>query len=70
MGFWLEFFRDKRFSWDFKIANFIMRDYLRNYLATECCVLDDLAKSTRLGNFERKRIERVSRNLKLLMCDK
>ena len=30
---WLEFFADKRFGWRFKIANFIMNDYLRNYLA-------------------------------------
>lgn len=30
---WIEFFTDKRFGWRFKIANFIMNDYLRNYLA-------------------------------------
>lgn len=30
---WLEFFADKRFGWRFKLANFIMNDYLRNYLA-------------------------------------
>lgn len=70
MGFWLEFFRDKRFSWDFKIANFIMRDYLRNYLATECAVLDNLAESPNLSKFEKKRLSKVSQDLKLLMCDK
>jgi len=36
MGFWLEFFTDKRFGWRFKLANFIMGDYLRNYLAAGC----------------------------------
>ena len=36
MGFWLEFFADKRFGWRFKLANFIMGDYLRNYLAVGC----------------------------------
>lgn len=36
MSFWLEFFADKRFGWRFKIANFIMGDYLRNYLACGC----------------------------------
>ena len=45
MLFWLEFFTDKRFGWRFKIANFIMGDYLRNYLAVGgignlCKVLD------------------------------
>lgn len=30
---WLEFFTDKRFGWRFKLANLIMNDYLRNYLA-------------------------------------
>lgn len=30
---WWEFFTDKRFGWRFKIANLIMNDYLRNYLA-------------------------------------
>lgn len=30
---WLDFFADKRFGWRFKLANLIMNDYLRNYLA-------------------------------------
>lgn len=30
---WIEFFTDKRFGWRFKLANLIMNDYLRNYLA-------------------------------------
>lgn len=42
MPFWIEFFTDKRFGWRFKIANFIMGDYLRNYLAVGClCELDN-----------------------------
>lgn len=36
MRYWLEFFTDKRFGWRFKLANFIMGDYLRNYLAAGC----------------------------------
>lgn len=36
MRYWLEFFADKRFGWRFKLANFIMGDYLRNYLAAGC----------------------------------
>lgn len=42
MPFWIEFFTDKRFGWRFKIANFIMGDYLRNYLTVGClCELDN-----------------------------
>ena len=42
MPFWIEFFTDKRFGWRFKIANFIMCDYLRNYLSVSClCELDN-----------------------------
>ena len=39
MKFWIEFFMDKRFSLDFKIANLIMSDSLRNYLATDLLIL-------------------------------
>lgn len=42
MPFWIEFFTDKRFGWRFKIANFIMDDYLGNYLTVGClCELDN-----------------------------
>lgn len=42
MPFWINFFTDKRFGWRFKIANFIMGDYLRNYLSVSClCELDN-----------------------------
>ena len=49
---WLEFFSDKRFGWRFKIANFIMNDYLRNYLAVGglcniCNILDVSAETVR-----------------------
>ena len=36
--FWIEFFKDDRFSFRFKLANLIMNDYLRNYLAVGCLV--------------------------------
>lgn len=42
MRFWIKFFRDKRFSLDFKIANLIMRDALRNYLATDLITLQKI----------------------------
>lgn len=42
MRFWIEFFRDKRFSLDFKIANLIMRDSLRNYLAIDLITLQKI----------------------------
>lgn len=67
MTFWLEFFMDKRFSLDFKIANFIMRDYLRNYLATDCWILSEIAKSNDCTNFHKKRINKVVKNLYRLM---
>lgn len=50
MKFWLEFFKDKRFSWDFKIANFIMGDSLRNYLAVDCATLKEIQKSNDCTN--------------------
>lgn len=57
ISFWFDFFKDKRFSFRFKLANLIMNDYLRNYLAVGC-----LAK---LGNF--KHIEPKTLNEKT-MC--
>lgn len=42
MKFWIDFFKDKRFSLDFKIANLIMRDSLRNYLATDLIALQQI----------------------------
>ena len=67
MRFWLEFFKDKRFSWDFKIANFIMGDSLRNYLALDCVVLNEIAKSNDCADFHKKRIGTVVNDLHKLM---
>ena len=36
--FWFDFFMDKKFSIRFKLANLIMNDYLRNYLAVRCLI--------------------------------
>lgn len=36
--FWFDFFMDKKFSIRFKLANLIMNDYLRNYLAVGCLI--------------------------------
>lgn len=52
MKFWIEFFKDKRFSLDFKIANLIMRDSLRNYLATDLIALQQI-EDKRARNIEK-----------------
>lgn len=58
MPFWIEFFADKRFGWRFKIANFIMGDYLRNYLAVGClCELDN-SMSMGIDNSVAKHIQK------------
>lgn len=57
MRFWIEFFRDKRFSLDFKIANLIMRDSLRNYLATDLITLQKI---------EDKQARKVEKDIKIL----
>ena len=67
MRFWWEFFKDKRFAWDFKIANFIMRDSLRSYLAINSTMLKDMTKSTELTDFQKRRISRVVEDLNTLM---
>lgn len=67
MKFWLEFFKDKRFSWDFKIANFIMGDSLRNYLVIDCTVLNEIAKSNNCTDFHKKLISGVANDLNRLM---
>jgi hypothetical protein len=67
MRFWLEFFKDKRFSWDFKIANFIMRDDLRHYLAIDCAILNEIAKSNDCTDFHKKRINKIISDLNILM---
>ena len=57
MRFWIEFFMDKRFSLDFKIANLIMRDSLRNYLATDLILLQKI---------ENERARKVEKDIKTL----
>lgn len=57
MRFWFDFFRDKRFSFDFKIANLIMGDALRNYLATDLIVLEKI---------EDKRVRKIEKDIKTL----
>lgn len=57
MKFWIEFFKDKRFSLDFKIANLIMGDSLRNYLATDLLVLQKI---------EDKQARKVEKDIQIL----
>ena len=67
MKFWWAFFKDKRFAWDFKIANFIMRDDLRNYLAVDCAMLQEICENRNCADYEREKISRVIRDLHRLM---
>lgn len=67
MRFWWEFFKDKRFAWDFKIANLIMGDRLRSYLAIDSTMLKDIAKSNSVTDFQKRRIGRVVTDFNTLM---
>lgn len=68
MKFWLKFFADKRFSWDFKIANFIMGDSLRNYLAVDSMILERVVESNQCNNFYMRQISKVVDSFEKLMC--
>ena len=62
--FWFDFFKSKNFSWRFKLANLIMNDHLRNYLAVGCLVpLENAIKYTMAETdnevYLMKKIERV-----------
>ena len=57
MSFWIDFFKDKRFSLDFKIANLVMNDALRNYLATDLIELEKI---------EDKRARKIEKDIKVL----
>ena len=67
MKFWLEFFKDKRFSWDFKLANFIMKDYLRNYLVVDVAVLREIYNNENYPKYSKRRIEKIIKDLNTLM---
>lgn len=67
MKFWLRFFKDKRFAWDFKIANFVMRDLLRNYLATDCTALKTIAENSGVSEFYKARLKKIARDMETLM---
>jgi hypothetical protein len=66
MRFWFDFFLDKRFSLDFKIANFIMRDSLRNYLA---CMLHECKniKNSNSQLVQEKNASKIENKIRLLM---
>lgn len=67
MRFWLEFFTSKEFSFDFKIANLIMRDALRNYMAVDRVVLKEVAESESLSEFQKRKLLGVVHDLDVLM---
>ena len=67
MKFWLEFFKDKRFSWDFKIANFIMRDSLRNYFAVDMVMLKEISNNNKCTNSIKRRIDKIAEDLNMIM---
>lgn len=63
--FWFDFFKDKRFSLRFKLANLIMNDYLRNYLAVGCLLplessLKYIEAETDYEKYVRKQIEKAT----------
>ena len=67
MRFWVEFFRDERFSFSFKIANFIMQDSLRIYLASDCKTLREVKRTGGLTDSSKARINTVISDLSRLM---
>ena len=67
MRFWIEFFKDKRFNFRFKVANLVMGDRLRENLAVNSAVLDTISKSERVIEFHKKKINRVACDLRSLM---
>lgn len=67
MGFWFDFFKDKRFSFDFKIANFIMNDSLRNYLTVDSVKLNDMLQATNLTKSQKKSLNKIAKDIRVLM---
>ena len=67
MGFWFDFFKDKRFSLDFKIANFIMNDSLRNYLVVDSMKLNDMLQATNLTERQKKSLNKIAKDIRILM---
>lgn len=56
--FWIDFFKDRRFSIRFKLANLIMNDYLRNYLAVGCLIpLENAVKRIEDGTADEKYVK-------------
>ena len=66
VSFWIKFFLSKDYAWDFKIANFVMRDYLRNYLVIDRLSLKVLANKTDSGMIERN-LRKIIRDIEILM---
>ena len=67
MKFWFEFFKDKRFNFRFKIANLIMGDRLREYLAVNCAVLKEISETERFTEFHKRQINKVVRDIHSIM---
>lgn len=67
MGFWFDFFKDKRFGLDFKIANFIMNDSLRNYLVVDSMKLNDMLQATNLTESQKKSLNKIAKDIRVLM---
>lgn len=68
MRFWFEFFRDKRFAWDFKLANFIMGDMLRSYLELYRVALEGVIKYGNLPDWHTAELNEVLSSLQTLMA--
>ena len=70
MRFWFEFFASRSFGLDFKVANLVMRDALRNYLTVDRLILLDLLESDNLTAFQRAKIKGVVSDVESLMNNK
>ena len=68
MRFWFEFFRDKRFAWDFKLANFIMGDMLRSYLELYRVALEGDIIYGNLPDWHTAELNEVLSSLQTLMA--
>ena len=67
MKFWFEFFKDKRFNFRFKIANLIMGDRLREYLAVNCAALKEISEAERFTEFHKRKINKIVRDIHSIM---
>lgn len=67
MRFWFAFFKDKRFSLSFKIANFIMGNRLLECIAVNCAALEEVSEAKHFTGFHKRKVGKVILDLRMLM---